>query len=85
MTPDKLAPLFSLSVGLFLALGALAIFCLLLSALVPFTLISLKRQSQQQLEVLRRIEQRLGLAGTPGAAGMAAPPPVVQPDPANVN
>ena len=86
MTPDKLAPLVGLSVGMFLAFGTLVIFCLFLSALVPFTLLTLKKQSQQQLEVLLRIEGHLAHPGSPGAPGVAAPPPTgTQPDPANVN
>jgi hypothetical protein len=86
MTPDKLAPLVGLSVGVFLAFGALAVFCLLLSALIPFTLIALRKQSQQQLDVLRRIEQRLAPPSPPGLPGITpsgAPGP--QHDPANVN
>jgi hypothetical protein len=89
MTPDKIAPLMGLSAGLLLAFGSLVVFCLLLSALVPLTLLALRKQSQQQLEVLRRIEQRLGVASPPpGGSGTGMPPlPTsgAQPDPADVN
>ena len=84
MTPDKFAPLFGLSAGLFLAFCALTIFCLLIWALVPFTLLALRKQSREQLEVLRRIEAHLG-GHPPPAAAPAPSTPSLQHDPANVN
>jgi len=60
MTMDNWGPLAGFSVAFFLLMGACSLFLVLLWITVPFSIFSIRSQLKQQLEVLRRIEQRLG-------------------------
>lgn len=78
---NSFAPLVGLSLGLWFAFLALAVFALLLWILVPFILIAIRRLDERQLETLLRIEKLLAEAPATPAGAPRSPPPNALPPP----